>query len=41
MECGRNRESLKAMVPIANDVHSQLLDVAKAGDKEELTGVRY
>ena len=30
-------ESLKAMVPIANDVHSQLLDVAKAGDKEELT----
>ena len=29
-------ESLKTMVPIANDIHSQLLDVAKAGNKDEL-----
>ncbi|MDO8655714.1 MAG: preprotein translocase subunit SecA, partial [Nanoarchaeota archaeon] len=29
-------ESLKAMLPLAGDIHSQLLDVAKSGNKEEL-----
>ena len=29
-------ESLKAMLPVADDMHSQLLDVVKAGDKDKL-----
>ena len=30
-------ESLKAMLPLPEDIHSQLIDTAKSGHKEELT----
>ncbi len=31
-------ESLRAMMPVENDIHSQILDVTKSGNKDELNG---